>query len=217
MNSSAGLLTRRTPDRGRIFALIAAAGFLLLACLIAYKSVRVAMGHGDMNVLLVTLDTTRADYLGCYGYRESITPNLDRLAAESVIFDQAIAQAAVTPVSHASILTGLNPYHHGLRVLHGLVANRLAEHKDSSILTHPSSTIIKARLSQKTVRSIRAVANEGRTRQHALQFLGFMINDVRPGQSSCGFTISIRMIHVCYRQGRLLSGSHRNHTRRTMC
>jgi arylsulfatase A-like enzyme len=107
--------------------MIGAAGFLLLACLIAHKSIRIAMSRNGINVLLITLDTTRADYLGCYGYRDLVTPNLDQLAAESVVFDQAIAQAAVTPVSHASILTGLNPYHHGLRVLHGLVANRLAE------------------------------------------------------------------------------------------
>lgn len=80
-----------------------------------------------VNVLLITLDTTRADRLGCYGYDKPLTPVLDRLAAESVVFDMAIAQAAVTPVSHASILTGLDPYHHGLRVLHGNVANRLAE------------------------------------------------------------------------------------------
>ena len=79
------------------------------------------------NVLLITLDTTRADRLGCYGYEKQLTPHLDRLADESVVFDMAIAQAAVTPVSHASILTGLEPYHHGLRVLHGHVANRLKD------------------------------------------------------------------------------------------
>ncbi len=78
-----------------------------------------------LDLLLVTLDTTRADRLGCYGYPYGTTPELDRLAAEGVLFERAIAQAAVTPVSHASILTGLDPYHHGLRVLHGLVANKL--------------------------------------------------------------------------------------------
>ncbi len=79
------------------------------------------------DVLLITLDTTRADRLGFYGYRKPTSPSLDRLAAESVVFDLAIAQAAVTPVSHASIFTGLDPYHHQLRVLHGLAENRLAD------------------------------------------------------------------------------------------
>lgn len=79
------------------------------------------------HVLLITLDTTRTDYLGCYGSVENTSPNLDKLAMESVVFDLAIAQAAVTPVSHASILTGLNPYNHNLRVMHGLVDNSLSE------------------------------------------------------------------------------------------
>lgn len=80
-----------------------------------------------LNVLLITLDTTRADRLGCYGYEKTTSANLDRLAAEGTLFTQAIAQAAVTPVSHASIMTGLNPYSHGLRVLHGLTESRLAD------------------------------------------------------------------------------------------
>ena len=78
------------------------------------------------SILLVTLDTTRADRLGAYGSSAGLTPNLDRLAARGTVFEAAIAQAAVTPVSHASILTGLEPYSHGLRVLHGHEHNRLA-------------------------------------------------------------------------------------------
>lgn len=79
------------------------------------------------NVVLITLDTTRADHLGVYGYSRPTSPNLDRLATQGVVFDHAISQASVTPVAHASLLTGLDPYHHGLRVLHGLEGNALAE------------------------------------------------------------------------------------------
>jgi arylsulfatase A-like enzyme len=79
-------------------------------------------------VVLITLDTTRADHLSCYGYEESRTsPRIDGLAAEGVLFTNAIAQAAVTPVSHASIFTGLNPYNHGLRTLHGGSQNQLED------------------------------------------------------------------------------------------
>ena len=79
-------------------------------------------------VVLVTLDTTRADYLGCYGSDvPGSSPRVDALAADGVLFRQSISQAAVTPVSHASILTGLYPYHHGLRVMHGTSQNRLQE------------------------------------------------------------------------------------------
>ena len=73
----------------------------------------------SMNLLLITLDTLRADRLGCYGYSKPTSPVLDVLASQSVLFENAIAQSAVTPVSHASILTGLNPYRHQLRSLHG--------------------------------------------------------------------------------------------------
>lgn len=69
------------------------------------------------NVLLLTLDTTRADFLGCYGAPQGASPHLDALARSGTRFDQAISSAAVTPVSHASILTGLDNAHHGLRVL----------------------------------------------------------------------------------------------------
>jgi arylsulfatase A-like enzyme/Tfp pilus assembly protein PilF len=68
----------------------------------------------DRNILLVTIDTLRADALGAYGGRAS-TPNLDRLAAQGVRFDFAHAHAVVTLVSHASILTGRYPYEHGIR------------------------------------------------------------------------------------------------------
>jgi arylsulfatase A-like enzyme len=67
------------------------------------------------DVILVTLDTTRPDRLGCYGNSEIATPNLDRLAREGVIFSAAVTTAPTTLPSHASILTGLYPQHHGVR------------------------------------------------------------------------------------------------------
>src|SRR5438093_1706910 len=68
-----------------------------------------------LNVLLVTLDTTRADRLGCYGYAGARTARLDRLAAEGVRFENAFADAPITLPSHASLLTGLYPFEHGVR------------------------------------------------------------------------------------------------------
>ena len=70
--------------------------------------------NADRNVLLVTIDTLRADVLGSYGGRAA-TPNLDALAAHGARFDFAHAHAVVTLVSHASILTGMYPYQHGIR------------------------------------------------------------------------------------------------------
>jgi arylsulfatase A-like enzyme/tetratricopeptide (TPR) repeat protein len=68
----------------------------------------------DQNVLLVTIDTLRADALSAYGGKAR-TPNIDRLAAHGARFDFAHAHAVVTLVSHASILSGRYPYDHGIR------------------------------------------------------------------------------------------------------
>lgn len=70
------------------------------------------------HLVLITLDTLRADRLGTYGYERPTSPHLDALAREGARFDDAIAQATLTPPSHASILTGLNPPAHGLRELY---------------------------------------------------------------------------------------------------
>src|SRR5262245_57107506 len=65
-------------------------------------------------VVLITLDTLRADHVGCYGGSVA-TPALDGLAREGVRFDQATSAAPLTLPSHATILSGLLPPHHGLR------------------------------------------------------------------------------------------------------
>jgi choline-sulfatase len=77
-----------------------------------------------LNILLITIDTLRADYLSCYGTTKLSTPNLDQLAARGVRFDQAFAQAPLTPPSHASILTGTYPPVHQVRDIDGFALNR---------------------------------------------------------------------------------------------
>lgn len=72
--------------------------------------------HPGPNVLLITLDTTRADRLGCYGYAGGSTPALDSLAASGVRFDRARCNVPLTLPSHATIMTGLYPPEHGCRV-----------------------------------------------------------------------------------------------------
>jgi choline-sulfatase len=66
-------------------------------------------------VLLITLDTLRADRLGCYGYPRARTPHLDRLAREGVRFEHAFAPAPLTLPSHATLLTGTYPNRHTIR------------------------------------------------------------------------------------------------------
>src|SRR5437899_2661376 len=67
------------------------------------------------NVLLVTIDTLRADHVGCYGDRDASTPAIDELAARGARFETAVAHAPLTGPSHASILTSQIPPAHGFR------------------------------------------------------------------------------------------------------
>ena len=73
------------------------------------------------DVLLVTIDTLRADRLGAYGYRDAATPTIDSLAARGVRFAQAIAPTPLTLPSHASLFTGVTPMRHGVRENVGFV------------------------------------------------------------------------------------------------
>lgn len=68
------------------------------------------------NIVFITLDTTRADHLGCYGYEKVQTPNMDRLAEEGILFEQCIAPSPLTLPSHSSMMTGLYPTYHGVRM-----------------------------------------------------------------------------------------------------
>jgi len=68
------------------------------------------------NVILMTLDTTRADHLACYGYPDVRTPHLDSLARRGVLFEQAAANSPLTLPAHCSILTGMYPTYHGVRI-----------------------------------------------------------------------------------------------------
>lgn len=69
----------------------------------------------QLNLLVITLDTTRADRIGAYGYKEIETPTLDRLAREGVLFEQAMCAAPLTLPAHSSIFTSRFPPEHGVR------------------------------------------------------------------------------------------------------
>src|SRR5437762_202742 len=73
------------------------------------------------NVLLVTIDTLRADHVGSYGYHDASTQTIDALARRGVRFETAVAHAPLTGPSHASILTGQTPLGHGFRNNSGFI------------------------------------------------------------------------------------------------
>ncbi len=81
----------------------------------SYQSLMKPLDLSDMNIIVFTIDTLRADHLECYGYDEVETPNINRLAKEGILFKYAIAQTPLTLPSHSSIFTGTYPLYHGVR------------------------------------------------------------------------------------------------------
>src|SRR5438128_2404131 len=73
------------------------------------------VSRDDLNVVIITLDTTRADRIGAYGFAGVQTPTLDRLAREGTLFEQATAAAPLTLPAHSSLFTGKFPPEHGVR------------------------------------------------------------------------------------------------------
>ncbi|UCF43354.1 MAG: sulfatase-like hydrolase/transferase, partial [Planctomycetota bacterium] len=76
------------------------------------------------NILLISIDTCRADHVSCYGYPRQTTPNIDQLARESVLFKNVITPVPITLPAHCSMLIGTIPPHHGV---HDNVGYRLHE------------------------------------------------------------------------------------------
>jgi tetratricopeptide (TPR) repeat protein len=104
----------RRPGQRRRLALIAPAALAAAGLLALLGGERVGREAG-LDVLLITIDTLRADALGCYGGPGGATPWVDRVAREGVRFELAHAHSVVTLPSHANILSGRYPFQHGVR------------------------------------------------------------------------------------------------------
>ncbi|HEX7136851.1 MAG TPA: sulfatase, partial [Vicinamibacterales bacterium] len=108
------LCTERLRRPGQLLGWIACA----ISCSCGGGAGRTALRHDQFhhaNVLLVTIDTLRADRLGVYGNRDGLTPSLDALAKTGVRFARATSNAPMTLPAHTSILTGLSPRRSGVR------------------------------------------------------------------------------------------------------
>ncbi|RPJ55653.1 MAG: hypothetical protein EHM23_25540 [Acidobacteria bacterium] len=101
--------------RRRFIVLLALVVLCLTACSQKKSETSEKVSVRQANVLLITLDTTRPDYLSCYGSKAAQTPNLDGLAARGARFTQAVVQVPLTLPSHACILTGTYPQTNGIR------------------------------------------------------------------------------------------------------
>jgi arylsulfatase A-like enzyme/Tfp pilus assembly protein PilF len=81
----------------------------------SFQSLLKPVEISQMNIILFTIDTLRADHLPCYGYGGVKTPHINQLAREGIRFEHNIVQAPLTLPSHSSILTGTHPLYHGVR------------------------------------------------------------------------------------------------------
>jgi len=110
---------RPRQKRSTFFQLVSFGGLALagagLAAALAAKAAPEPAKRTPPNIVLITMDTTRADHLGAWGYKDAHTPNLDALAARGTRFARCDTAAPITLPSHATILTGLFPPHHGVR------------------------------------------------------------------------------------------------------
>jgi arylsulfatase A-like enzyme/tetratricopeptide (TPR) repeat protein len=108
---------------------ILVSGLIVLIAVISffafYRKKNLFFGeYKDYNVLLITIDTLRADHLPFYGYKKVQTPNLDGLARKSFLFEDAVAHIPLTVPSHTSIMTGKLPPAHGVRDNSGFFLNQ---------------------------------------------------------------------------------------------
>ena len=115
---------------------------LLLSCFFlgvfssAFLGNPIPKTKNKLNVLLITIDTLRADRLSCYGSQNPKTPNIDNLAERGMLFERAFANTSTTLPSHANILLGVTPNYHGVHENLNFVVNEklltLAEHLRNS-------------------------------------------------------------------------------------
>jgi arylsulfatase A-like enzyme/Flp pilus assembly protein TadD len=106
---------RRSAPRRWTWAPVLAAAALLAAVIAYVPAARTVARDPTLSVLLISIDTLRADALGSYGRKDAGTPWMDRLAREGVRFDDAHAHNVVTLPSHANMLSGRHPFEHGIR------------------------------------------------------------------------------------------------------
>jgi arylsulfatase A-like enzyme len=160
-----------------IAGLAAAAAAVLIACTAWFnaapplraRKTAFAANPGRPNILLIVLDTVRADHLSLYGYDRRTTPHLEEMARESVCYRNAVSAADVTLSSHASMFTGLYPSWHGAYPTPGNDLGRL----DSSF--HTLAEI----LSENGYGTFAVLANFGYLRPEFGMAQGFAYYDVR--------------------------------------
>ena len=103
---------KKKKNKKTIILLIAVA---VVTCALTFNACKKKAGHEDLNILLITLDTTRADHIGAYGHDTVKTPNIDTLCRSGVMFQNCYSPVPLTLPAHCTILTGKYSIGHNVR------------------------------------------------------------------------------------------------------
>ena len=168
-----------------VVLLLIAAGWRTTPTVHATQSTGAASG-GKYNVLLITLDTIRADHLSVYGYDRDTTPRLRDFAREATVYTRAVAVSDITPSSHASIFTGFYPSWHGTYVVP-------SEYPYGRPLSSRSVTLAEL-LRSNGYRTVAVAANQAYLQPSMGVVKGFEVSDVRSPVRLCssGPTLYLR-------------------------
>ena len=117
------MISSKTRNRSIVAALVVLAGAIMVGVFVGRRAPRSPASYGRLSggsqgrldIVLITVDTLRADRLGSYGSERTATPNMDALAAEGVRFSNAASTVPFTLPAHSSIMTGTYPPYHGVR------------------------------------------------------------------------------------------------------
>ena len=133
----------------------------------------------DPNVVLITLDTARADHLSCYGYAVRTSPRLEALARQATLYRRAFATSALTLPSHASLFTGKHPYEHGA---HGFKVTE--DIPDNAYPLAAEHLTLAEALQAEGYETVAVVANAGYMAKRYRLDQGFESYWVKPGRAS---------------------------------
>ena len=133
-----------------IFIVIVAGLFFSLFLYLIHESEQLEYSCPDCNVILISVDTLRADHLGCYGYERDTSPNIDSLADHSLLFENAFSQSSRTTPSHMTMFTSLYPSVHSLGP---------PEPNITDIL-NPERTIVDARCLSQSIKTLPEILKE---------------------------------------------------------
>lgn len=129
-------------------------GLLIFFSLNLYKNLYKKITPPKYNLILISIDTLRADHMGVYGYEKNTTPNIDKWAKNAIVFDRAYTNIPLTFPSFAALMTGISPFESGI------TNNNYDKNKMNAPLINSSSITISEIFKENGYKTAAFVAND---------------------------------------------------------